>query len=136
MPRIILKSKLKGGYSILEIKLYKYTTEKKKPSTGVLRANKTRGGKMMTTTTTALLGEKASTELVKGVIELARELAQEEITRQNMKPLRQKELMALYRFDHKYIKYLKAHGLKSRKQGKSVYYDIRDVDMLLDKLKE
>ncbi|WP_367007382.1 hypothetical protein ABZ559_04620 [Streptococcus sp. ZY19097] len=45
---------------------------------------------MMTTTTTALLGEKASTELVKGVIELARELAQEEITRQNMKPLRQK----------------------------------------------
>ncbi|MGV3353313.1 hypothetical protein [Streptococcus orisratti] len=91
---------------------------------------------MMTTTTTALLGEKASTELVKGVIELARELAQEEITRQNMKPLRQKELMALYRFDHKYMKYLKAHGLKSRKQGKSVYYDIRDVDMLLDKLKE
>lgn len=136
MPRIILKSKLKGVYSILEIKLYKNIPPKRKSPLRAFYEQIRQGGKMMTTTTTALLGEKASTELVKGVIELARELAQEEITRQNMKPLRQKELMALYRFDHKYMKYLKAHGLKSRKQGKSVYYDIRDVDMLLDKLKE
>lgn len=87
-------------------------------------------------TATALLGEQASSELVKGVLKLAREIAQEEIERLNKKPLRQQELMELYRFDHKYLKYLKAHGLKYRKQGKSIYYDIRDVEAILDKLKE
>ncbi|MGT2866404.1 hypothetical protein [Streptococcus fryi] len=87
------------------------------------------------TTATALLGEQASAELVKGVIALAREIAKEELEIQNKKPLRQQELMELYRFDYKYMKYLKAHGLKSRRQGKSVYYDVRDVEAILESLK-
>lgn len=85
---------------------------------------------------TALLAEKASHELVQGVITLAREIAKAEVERLMMKPVNQQELMKMYRFDHKYIKYLKAHGLKYRKQGKSVYYDVRDVEEILEKLKE
>lgn len=85
---------------------------------------------------TPLLAREASQELVKGVLELAKELAQEEVARISQKPLRQNELMKLYRFDHKYMKKLKAHGLKSRKQGKSVYYDVRDVEAILEQLKE
>lgn len=88
------------------------------------------------TSITALLGEQASHELVKGVLTLAHEMAQEEQDRLNMKPLRQQEIMKLYRFDHKYLKYLKAHGLKSRRQGKSLYYDVRDVEAVLEQLKE
>lgn len=85
---------------------------------------------------TVLLGEEASHELVKGVLTLAREIAVEEVNRLSQKPLRQNELMKLYRFDHKYLKYLEAHGLKSRRQGKSVYYDVRDVEAILEKLKK
>ncbi|CYW71113.1 hypothetical protein HO757_02560 [Streptococcus suis] len=86
--------------------------------------------------TEALLSEKASLELVRGALALAREMAKDEIERLNKKPLRQGEIMELYGFDHKYMKYLKSCGLRSRRQGKSVYYDVRDVDEILEKLKE
>ncbi|WP_161979477.1 MULTISPECIES: hypothetical protein [Streptococcus] len=86
--------------------------------------------------TVALLGEQASAELVKGTLDIAREMARAEVEKQLRKPLRQQELLKEYRFDIRYLKYLKAHGLKSRRQGKSVYYDVRDVDAILEKLKE
>ncbi|MEW4354078.1 hypothetical protein AB1I63_04150 [Streptococcus pneumoniae] len=84
----------------------------------------------------SILSESASHELVRGTLELAKELAREEIERERRKPLRQGEIMELYRFDFKYMEYLKSLGLKHRRQGKSIYYDVRDVDNLLEKLKE
>ncbi|HEM5168070.1 TPA: hypothetical protein U1264_001963, partial [Streptococcus suis] len=53
----------------------------------------------------ALLSESASLELVRGALVLAREMAKDEIERLNKKPLQQKEVMELYGFDHKYMKY-------------------------------
>ncbi|HFI0762175.1 TPA: hypothetical protein ACGO6Q_000707 [Streptococcus suis] len=86
--------------------------------------------------TESLLSENASIELVRGALILAREMAKDEIERLNKKPLRQGEIMELYSFDHKYMKYLKSCGLRSRRQGKSVYYDVRDVEEILEKLKK
>lgn len=86
--------------------------------------------------TESLLSENASIELVRGALILAREMAKDEIERLNKKPLRQGEIMELYSFDHKYMKYLKSGGLRSRRQGKSVYYDVRDVEEILEKLKK
>ncbi|MDO4902614.1 MAG: hypothetical protein Q4A21_03655 [bacterium] len=44
--------------------------------------------------------------------------------------------MKLYGFDYKYLAKLRALGLRGRRQGKSIYYDLRDVENILEKLKE
>ncbi|HEM3643116.1 TPA: hypothetical protein U1C36_002306 [Streptococcus suis] len=82
------------------------------------------------------LTENASLELVNGILLLADRLATEKLHNQQQRPVKQKELMELYGFDYKYLSKLRAFGLRGRKQGKSIYYDLRDVDRILEQLKQ
>ncbi|MGT2742990.1 hypothetical protein [Streptococcus plurextorum] len=75
-------------------------------------------------------------ELVNGILSLAERLATEKLEYLQQKPIKQKELMELYGFDYKYLTKLKALGLRGRRQGKSIYYDLRDVDNILEELKQ
>ncbi|MGT2964763.1 hypothetical protein [Streptococcus acidominimus] len=67
---------------------------------------------------------------------MADKIATQKLEALQRKPIKQKELMELYGFDYKYLNKLKALGLRGRRQGKAIYYDLKDVDSILEHLKQ
>lgn len=83
-----------------------------------------------------LLSEEASQQLVADIVRLAETLALERVRQKQKRWLRQSEVMEEYRCTHKDIKLWEIAGLTKRKQGKSWYYDRRDIENVLETLKQ
>lgn len=83
-----------------------------------------------------LLSNEASQQLVADIVRLAETLALERVRQKQKRWLRQSEVMEEYRCTHKDIKQWEIAGLTKRKQGKSWYYDRRDIENVLETLKQ
>lgn len=83
-----------------------------------------------------LLSNEASQQLVSDIVRLVETLALERVRQKQKRWLRQCEVMDEYRCTHKDIKEWEIAGLTKRKQGKSWYYDRKDIESVLATLKQ
>ncbi|EGQ3102781.1 TPA: DNA-binding protein [Staphylococcus pseudintermedius] len=86
--------------------------------------------------TTHLLSEEASQHLVTEIVRIAEAVALERVRQKQKRWLRQCEVMDEYRCTHKDIKDWEIAGLTKRRQGKSWYYDRKDIESVLATLKQ
>lgn len=86
--------------------------------------------------TTHLLSDEASKHLVTEIVRIAEALALERVRQNKKRYLRQNEVMKEYRCTHRDIMQWEIAGLRKRKQGKSWYYDRKDIENVLDSLKQ
>lgn len=63
-------------------------------------------------------------------------LEAKEQAKKELLPIRQGELLDMFDFSYEYLQRLKRKGLKFRKQGKYVMYDLKDVHEILELEKE
>lgn len=78
-----------------------------------------------------ILSESASLELANGILKLAEQIAQRKIEQQQKRWATQTELRKLYRCTHSDITEWEGLGLTKRKQGRSYYYDLKEVEEFL-----
>ncbi|CRV27593.1 DNA-binding protein [Staphylococcus cohnii] len=83
-----------------------------------------------------LLSNEASQQLVSDIVNLAEKLAIEKARESQKRWLRQNEVMKEYRCTHGDITNWEIAGLRKRRQGKSWYYDRKDIDEVLETLKQ
>ncbi|MGW7931521.1 DNA-binding protein [Staphylococcus xylosus] len=83
-----------------------------------------------------LLSNEASQQLVKDIVILAEKIAMEKARQSKRRWLRQNEVMKEYRCTHADITNWEIAGLRKRRQGKSWYYDRKDIDDVLETLKQ
>lgn len=82
-----------------------------------------------------LMSDDMARMFIRQQVEIIRDEVRREIEQEKL-PLNQKELMDMFGFDAKYLKYLLSLGLKRRKQGRDWKYDLADVYEILDLAKE
>lgn len=75
--------------------------------------------------------EELIKEQIREIYIEAKEQAKKELL-----PVSQAELQEMFGFSNEYLKRLKRKGLKYRKQGKYIMYDINDVHEILELEKE
>lgn len=85
---------------------------------------------------TSLLTQEASQELAQGILNLAEELALQMMEQKQKRWLMQKEVFEAYDCDFKTLRNWEELGLKKRRQGTKWMYDRKDIDDLLQTLKE
>ncbi|MBA8764187.1 DNA-binding protein [Staphylococcus coagulans] len=83
-----------------------------------------------------LLSEQASQQLVDSIVSIAEKVAIEKARQSQKRWLRQNEVMKEYRCTHSDITKWECLGLRKRKQGKSWYYDRKDIEEVLESLKQ
>ena len=83
-----------------------------------------------------LLSNEASQQLVSDIVSLAEKLAIEKARQSQKRWLRQNEVMKEYRSTHADITNGEIAGLRKRRQGKSWYYDRKDIDEVLEGQKQ
>lgn len=83
-----------------------------------------------------LLSNEASEQLVNSIVNIAEKIAIERARQSQKRWLRQNEVMKEYRCTHSDIISWEKLGLPKRRQGKSWYYDRKDIDEVLEKLKQ
>ena len=79
----------------------------------------------------SILSEAASIELANGILKLAEQIAQQKIEQQQKRWLTQTEVRKLYRCTHNDVTEWERLGLTKRKQGRSYYYDLKEVEEFL-----
>lgn len=85
---------------------------------------------------TSLLTQEASQELVQGILNLAEELALQMMEQKQKQWLMQKEVFEVYGCDAKVLGKWEELGLQKRRQGTKWMYDRKEIDELLQTLKQ
>ncbi|PCF61878.1 hypothetical protein B4W74_13045 [Staphylococcus intermedius] len=85
---------------------------------------------------TQLLSNEASQHLVTEIVRIAEAVALERARQNQKRYLNQKEVMEEYRCTHKDITNWEKAGLKRFRKGKSWIYDRRDIEQVLESLKQ
>ncbi|EGQ1628914.1 helix-turn-helix domain-containing protein [Staphylococcus pseudintermedius] len=85
---------------------------------------------------TQLLSNEASQHLVTEIVRIAEAVALERVRQNQKRYLNQKEVMEEYRCTHKDITKWEKAGLKKFRKGKSWIYDRRDIEQVLESLKQ
>lgn len=85
---------------------------------------------------TSILSDEASQELAQGILTLAEELAHQMIEQKQKQWLMQKEVFEAYSCDAKVLGKWEELGLKKRRQGTKWMYDRKEIDELLQTLKQ
>ncbi|MGA4514667.1 DNA-binding protein [Staphylococcus caledonicus] len=84
---------------------------------------------------TPILSEAASIELANGILKLAEQIALQKLEQQQKRWLNQSEVRKLYRCTHQDITEWQRLGLKVRPQGRSLYYDRKEIEEFLEQQK-